>query len=109
MPSDLLRKQFLFTHLLSYLIQFAYSKGWKLTLGEGFRGDSKGHMPGSLHYSRLAQDLNLFVDDQWIQVAHPAWTELGEYWEGLDPDCAWGGRFANQDYNHFSLSHGGKK
>lgn len=106
---DLLEKQFKFTELLGKLIQYAFSKGYKLTLGEGYRGDSRGHMDGSLHYSRLAQDLNLFVGSQWIQSVHPAWSDLGQFWKSLDPLCAWGGDFHSLDLNHFSLKYEGKE
>jgi hypothetical protein len=27
---------------------------------------------------------------------------LGEYWEGLDIMCTWGGRFKRKDGNHYS-------
>lgn len=104
----MLEKQWKFTELLGRLITYAYSKGYKLTLGDGYRADGKGHMPGSLHYSRLAQDLNLFIASAWIKKYHPAWEDLGAYWKSLDPECGWGGDFAAKDYNHFSLKHGGK-
>lgn len=114
------KKQSLFVELLAKLIQFIYShEGWELTLGEGFRPDKKGHMEGSLHYIRLAQDLNLFIFGKWIQNGKdPAWLEIGEYWESLHYLCRWGGRFGSKDTeilrftgkdsNHFSIAHGGK-
>lgn len=104
----LLEKQQLFTKLIAQLISYAYSQGYKMTFGEGYDDDGKGHMQGSLHYSRLAQDLNLFIDGKWIKDgSHPAWQELGQFWEKLDPLCAWGGRFS--DSNHFSITHFGRK
>lgn len=107
--SELLQKQQKFSLMLAKLILYADSKGWKFTLGEGYRADGHGHMRGSLHYSRLAQDLNLFIGDQWIHSDHPAWHELGKYWLSLDPEAAWGGEFSSVDLNHFSIEHGGKK
>ena len=106
--SSLLAKQILFARLLGRLIGFAYSQGYALTLGDGYRPDGNGHMKGSLHYVRLAQDLNLFIDGQWIKDgSHPAWLTLATFWKGLDPLCAAGYDFG--DANHFSLMHEGKK
>lgn len=101
-------KQRLFVQLLGKLITYAYSRGYKLTLGSGFRPDGRGHMPGSLHYIKLAQDLNLFVGTRYITTAHPAWTDLGRHWKALNPSCRWGGDFASKDYNHVSIGHEGK-
>ena len=116
------QKQSLFVKYLGMLIEYAYRRGYELTLADGsidnprFMRGSDGelrkmedahHMRGSLHYKRLAQDLNLFVKGKWItQGDHPAWKDLGEFWEKLDPICRWGGRF--RDANHFSLTHEGK-
>lgn len=66
-------------------------------------------MPGSLHYSRLAADLNLFVDGKWRKTDCIEWRAIGAYWESLDPLCRWGGRFTSGDFNHFSLAHEGKE
>src|SRR3972149_9605890 len=97
-------RQRLFVKCLGALIQYATQQGFELTLGEGYileeRKSRRGsrfhdgeHMPGSLHYVRLAQDLNLFVGGVYItDGGHPAWTDLGTYWESLDKLCAWGGR-----------------
>jgi hypothetical protein len=102
------QKQSLFVKLVGELISFAYDLGYEFTFGDAARMDQKGHMKDSLHYSRLAIDLNLFVNGRWIQSGdHPAWQDLGGFWESLNPLCAWGGRFG--DANHFSLKHGGRK
>lgn len=100
-------KQQLFARLVAHLISHVFAKGWAVTLGDGNVDAKVGHMRGSLHYQRLAQDLNLFVDGEYIQDGgHPAYAELGEFWEGLHPLCRWGGRF--RDANHFSMAHDGK-
>lgn len=101
-------KQSLMARSLAKLILYAVSQGYEVTLGDGYRPDEHGHMPGSLHYVRLAQDLNLFINGQWIQDGqHPAWKELATFWEKLDPLCTAGFRFG--DSNHFSVTDGGKK
>lgn len=110
--------QSLFVVCLGDLIRYAASKGYGLTLGEGYiqtpRKTRTGrvvedgvHMAKSLHYSRLALDLNLFVDGAFITNGeHAAWLELGAFWEALDQLCRWGGRF--QDANHFSMAYQGR-
>lgn len=101
-------KQQLFARLVAHLISHVFARGWAVTLGDGHVQEKVGHMKNSLHYERLAQDLNLFVDGEYIaDGGHPAWTEIGEFWERLHPLCRWGGRF--RDANHFSLEHGGRK
>lgn len=131
------RKQVLFLQCLSQLVRFAGEQGYELTMGEGkvytprkgemtkdlvcpncsrtfthtFKGffDDKVHMKGSLHYSGLAMDLNLFVNGQYVSDGtHEAWPVLGAFWESLDPECRWGGRFKSVDSNHFSVAHEGK-
>jgi len=111
-------KQFLLVKCLGEFIRFATQRGYELTLGEAYIAtprrtrdgkvvDNGVHMRGSLHYERLAIDLNLFVDGVYITASdHPAWVELGHFWEALDPSCRWGGRFA--DGNHLSVTHEGR-
>ena len=122
------QKQSLFVECLTKLLTFGHSRGYEFTLGEaGVTNPRKArglvkvddgwmpakvvdgeHMRGSLHYKRLAIDLNLFVDGRYITSStHPAYVELGTYWESLHELCTWGGRFS--DANHFSVTHGGRK
>lgn len=115
---SLREKQSLLVKCLGKFIDYATSQGYELTLGESYittpRKTRNGlvmedgvHMPGSLHYVRLALDINLFVNGEYItDGSHPAWLELGAFWESLDPLCRWGGRF--RDANHLSLAHGGR-
>jgi len=99
-------KQQRFTFMLGLLIVKAYSLGYTLTLSEGYTQaeQDKDHMKGSLHYVKLAQDLNLFHDGVYL-TSSSGYEELGKYWESLGG--SWGGRF--NDGNHFSLAHDGKK
>ncbi len=121
------QKQSLLVRCLRKLFAFAERNGWEFTLGEAgviqlrqvwwtdnFGGQGRlvtypdrEHMEGSLHYKRLAIDLNLFVNGRYIRSGkNPAYVELGAYWKGLHPLCRWGGDFG--DANHFSIGHGGK-
>jgi hypothetical protein len=104
MELSLFEKQTLFVELVSKLISFCYSQGFQLTFGDAWA--SIGHKKNSNHYIRLAIDLNLFKDSNYL-----ARTEdhlfLGLYWESLHPLCYWGGRF--NDGNHYSLKHQERK
>tara|TARA_R110000868_G_scaffold125265_3_gene331044 strand:- start:16537 stop:16842 length:306 start_codon:yes stop_codon:yes gene_type:complete len=93
------QKQRKFTKMVGMLIQYAYFEGFELSLGDAFATD--GHRVGSLHYSRLAIDLNLFKDGKYLTetIDH---AFLGEYWKRLDPECTWGGDFGGKDGNHYS-------
>ena len=105
----LLNLQQIFTISIAKLIVWAYAHGYRITLGEGYDDDGQGHMNGSLHYIKLAQDLNLFHDGKYCQDSED-YKELGDYWESLSDagyECCWGGRFG--DGNHFSITYGGKK
>jgi len=96
--------QRLFVQLISKLIEYAYQQGWAFTFGESFRIDGKGHMPNSLHYERLAVDMNLFVNNVYITGDDPVWHLLGDFWKSLHPLCRWGGDIVKKmDYNHFSM------
>lgn len=122
--SELLEKQFLFCRCLAKWITECALRGYACTIAEagvqerrksrmGFPFKDAVHMPHSLHYSRLAVDMNLFVPDQggnmrWVTRGDdPAWVLMGEFWESLDSLCAWGGRF--DDANHLSIEHRGRK
>ena len=117
-------KQARFARLISQHIAWIFARGYEVTLADGGvtllrkvqttdgriqRAIDREHMDGSLHYARLAQDLNLFMNGEWItDGSHPAWLEIGLHWEGMDPECRWGGRFEKPDANHFSLAHEGR-
>ena len=103
---NLRQKQSKFVRMIADLIVFAYNNGYELTWGDAYVSTRTGHMLASLHYDRLAVDFNVFKDGEWLQVGEE-FLDLGEYWESLDPDCSWGGRF--EDGGHFSLAYGGRK
>ena len=124
--SALRDKQARFALLVAQLIVWINSRGqgWDVTLSDGgvtllrkvqlpdgrrVRALDREHMDGSLHYARLAQDLNLFVNGQLISNGSaPEWKAIGAKWKSMDAEAAWGGDFASGDANHFSLKHNGK-
>jgi len=95
-------KQSKFARMLADLIIFAYDNGYEITFGDVYAKD--GHMKNSLHYDRLAADLNLFKDGVYLKRTSDH-RILGEYWESIGG--SWGGRFS--DGNHYSLEHEGRK
>lgn len=108
------QKQSLFVVLVARLIQHATALGYELTFGEAHRSpeeaarlakDGKG-IANSLHTQRLAIDLNLFKNGQYL-TSTDSHRPIGEWWEAQHPLCRWGGRF--RDGNHYSLAHGGRQ
>jgi len=88
--------------MVALLIQCAYEKGYELTFGDAWA--KTGHMAKSLHYDRLAIDLNLFKDGKYLSTTEDH-KPLGEFWESIGG--SWGGRF--NDGNHYSLEHEGRR
>lgn len=98
-------KQSEFVRMVAKLISFATVQGFELTFGDAYRAPEVpyGHT-NSLHRSRLAIDLNLFRDGEYLTTTE-AHQVLGEYWESIGG--SWGGRF--DDGNHYSLEHEGMR
>ena len=108
-------KQRRFMPMVAELVEYAYSNGYELTLGDGYRdprlhgqvGEKKGYgHPKSAHKQRLAIDLNLFKGGVYLTTTE-AHRPLGEFWESMGG--SWGGRFSSPDGNHYSLEHNGVK
>jgi hypothetical protein len=109
-------KQQRFADKIGQLIHFIYNQGWAVTFGDAYRdprtngdfGTKKGYAAGkSVHKLRLAIDLNLFVDGNYITGDSPEYQVIGEQWKSMDEDARWGGEW--QDFNHFSFEQWGKK
>lgn len=98
-------KQRVFMACIHILLGWIYEKGYTVSAGDFLAKD--GHMKGSLHYIKLAADLNLFRRGEFLTKTEDH-KMFGEAWEGLHDLCRWGGRFTKPDGNHFSLTHGGK-
>lgn len=116
---SLKEKRIAFTLAISRLVVWANDNlhGVGVAFGEGYvaltdgrDGDHDGpHMKGGAHYSGLGVDLVMWEDGTGRYVSeggHPAYRALGEQWERMDSEAAWGGRFG--DDNHFSFRNAGK-
>lgn len=100
--ASLLEKQQQFSLMVAKLVQYAYSQGYSITMGECHRW--RKTIKGSLHHKKLACDLNLFNESKYL-TKYGDHLSLGLYWESLGG--SWGGRFG--DPNHYSIAHGGMK
>ena len=83
--------------MVGLLINYATLQGYELTFGDAFA--SSGHIKGSFHYKRLAIDLNLFKNGEYLTDTQDH-KPLGEFWESIGG--TWGGRFKSPDGNHYS-------
>lgn len=92
---SLRKRQSEFARMTGLLIQFATQRGYELTFGDAWA--KTGHKKGSFHYDRLAIDLNLFRNGEWLKETDDH-LELGEFWESIGG--TWGGRW--NDGNHYS-------
>ncbi len=112
---SLRKKQSEFARLVGKLILKAYDLGYEATLGDAYRdprvhgamGVRKSYShPKSAHKIRLAIDLNLFKNGEFLETSEDH-RPLGEWWEKQHPMARWGGRF--DDGNHYSFEHEGVK
>lgn len=87
-----------FTKKVALLILYAYEQGYELTFGDAYA--KSGHKMYSFHYKRLAIDLNLFKDGEFLTETKDH-EFLGEFWESMGG--TWGGRFSHKDGNHYSF------
>lgn len=94
-----------FARNIARLVEWCFQNGYEVTLGEGYVSGGNGHMKNSLHYERLAQDLNLFRDGEYLTDTAD-YQRAGEAWKQLHESNRWGGDFRFPDGNHFSMSIG---
>ncbi len=101
------QEQVKFARMVPRLIDKAFEMGYEVTIGDAYRdprvhgdfGIKKGYgHPKSFHKKRLAIDLNLFKDGEFLGSSEDH-RPLGEWWESIGG--TWGGRF--RDGNHYSL------
>ena len=97
---SLSKHQFKFTQMVGLLIQYAYFLGYTISLGDAWSKQVYGaHSRNSRHYDRLAIDLNLFRDGEYLTGTNHH-EPLGKFWKLLGG--TWGGDFKRKDGNHYS-------
>jgi len=91
-----------FSVMIAKLILWADGQGYKVRMGEGYDDDNTGHMKGSLHYIKLAQDLFVYKpgateqDMEAHRRMHDCWDQLG------------GAPRIEKDMNHYSVKWEGR-
>ena len=107
--SQLGNRQRILMRCLPRLIDEIHNRGYECTGGDLYRdkrvfgvmGEAKGYgSPSSNHKERCAIDINLFMNGLFLTGTEDH-RPMGEYWESLDPQCRWGGRF--NDGNHYEV------
>lgn len=102
---SLREKQSKFAAMTVKLFQKILDEGYEFTYGHALRcKDCPTGAKNSLHKDKLAIDINLFKDGNYLDSTEDH-KEFGEYWESIGG--TWGGRF--NDGNHYSLEHNGMK
>ena len=96
-----------FTSDIALLILYANAIGYEFTFGDAYR-DPRLHgkfgekvsyaSKNSEHKRRLAVDLNLFKDGNYLTSTEDH-KPLGNFWESLNQNNVWGGRW--NDGNHY--------
>ncbi len=100
-------KQELFTASLAILLQYMISQGYQPRLAFVLRcEDCPVGRAQSLHKSKLAADIDLFKDGQYLTETEDH-RQFGEFWEAMGVHHSWGGHF--DDGNHYSLTHDGRR
>jgi len=116
MTETLRQKQSRFALGVALLIQKADELGYAVTFGEAWRTPEQAKWNASqgigtatsLHIDRLAVDLNLYKNGEWLSKSEDH-KILGEWWESLGADYRWGGRFKRPDGNHYSITPDNKR
>lgn len=94
---SLRKQQVEFTRMVPSLINKAFELGFEVTLGDAYRDPRAPYgSRSSRHRQRLAIDLNLFRDGEYMTRTEDH-RPLGEWWESAGG--IWGGRF--NDGNHY--------
>lgn len=108
--------QQLFAVCVATLILRLEELQYRVTFGEAYRPPETAALYAkqgrgivkSLHCDRLAVDLNLFRDGEYLTSTED-YRSAGMIWKALNPFARWGGDFAKPDGNHFSFEWQGRK
>lgn len=107
---SLQQEQALFSRDLVKLLEFCFSRGYAVSIGEVQRtpeqqqiyvktGRSKTML--SNHLRKCAADLFIFLNGKLLQ-SKAELQEFGDFWESLSPKNSWGGNWNSfKDCPHF--------
>lgn len=106
---NLSQQQIEFTHNAAVLIHYIFAQGHTCTFGETYRTPEQAFLyakqgkgiRNSLHIKRLAMDLNVFDAMGNYLTDSKDYEKFGVFWESLNPNNRWGGKFPKADGNHF--------
>jgi hypothetical protein len=105
--------QELFSRLITQHMVWLFMEGYDIRCGDFFA--SHGHREGSNHYLKLAADLNLFFEGEYLSATSDH-SESGKVWEGRHILTRWGGNWdkdetagepGENDGNHYSVIYKG--
>lgn len=108
------QKQSIFAFHVARLLLHMNTNSYEFTLGEVYRSPQEakrlydlykaGKGPratlNSLHTKKLAIDINLFKNGQYLESTE-SHKVFGKWWENQHPNCNWGGRYG--DGNHYEF------
>lgn len=102
--------------MLAQLILWAVQQGYEVQIEEVKRSQAQATanaasgagIVNSLHVLGLASDLSIFLQGRLLSSVED-YRPIGEKWESMHPENAWGGRFSKPDADHFSRSNNGVK
>lgn len=103
----LIEKQFEFARKISVLRLVAFEIGYQITDGDAYRDPRVTYgSSNSCHRLRLAQDLNIFKDGEFLTGvdAEKAHSKLHDIW-----DMMGGAKRILGDLNHYSLEYNGQR
>ena len=98
-----------FTKDVAQLIEYIYKQGYSASLGECYRTPEQAQIYAkeglgiidSLHCKKLAVDLNIFNPEGVYVTDFRDYEIFGVYWEQIDSQNRWGGRFKRVDLDHY--------
>jgi len=105
-------KQWLFMQNVAKLIAEIDRLGYTASFGEAWRTPEQAAInakkgigiKNSPHLVRLAVDINLFKNGVFLQDSK-SHEPFGIYWESLNQENKWGGKFNRADGNHYQMDN----
>lgn len=107
---SLLQEQHAFSRDLVKLLEYCFSRGYEVSMGEVQRTveqqqiyvrSGRSKTMASNHLRKCAADLFIFFQGRLLQTKQEL-QEIGDFWQSLDPKNSWGGNWNTfKDCPHF--------